>query len=271
MSICSSFLLASWPYLVESKTQVSREGIDIEIILDLSLSMLAEDMKPNRLEVAKKSVIEFINETYSDRIGLILFSWKPFHSVPLNYDYDFLRYFISEIQSDTIDKNISELWGTAIWDSLILWVDILSKNQSKREKIILLITDWVANTGVNPDLAKKYASEKGVRVYTIGIGKDENAFVRVPWNFWTTNIVKVWSVDEESLKDIAQTTWWKYFGAEDSSALENILSDIWKLEKTPLVMERVSYNVPVKKELLAILLLLQLGLGYMLYIKKFRI
>ena len=118
--------------------------------------MLAEDITPNRLEAAKKTIDTFISKRESDRIGIILFAGKPFASVPLTFDYDAVRNILSETTTDTIDQRIPGLSGTAIGDGILSATDMLMRNADTahpRAKIIILLTDGEANVGVDPMLA----------------------------------------------------------------------------------------------------------------------
>jgi len=129
--------------------------------------MIAQDILPSRIDVAKKVFSDFIWALESDRVGLILFAGNPFQSVPLTYDYDFLKNFIDDMSVESVDQNNPILQGTAIGDALVLGSGVLSKENPEREKIIILITDGEANRGIEPELALKLLKEKNTKTYTI--------------------------------------------------------------------------------------------------------
>jgi len=263
------FIILSGPYLKQSQIQIQREGIDIEIVLDVSYSMIAEDILPSRIESAKDVIKKFLQELHSDRVWVVLFAGKPFHSVPLSYDYEFLRDFIDQISVESIDQNVPELQWTAIWDALILaWDALLKDTREKREKIIILMTDGEANRGIDPKIAIKDIASKGIKTYVIGIWKDEQTYIDVYTGPWFVRKVPVWWLDEPTLKNIADTSGGTYYRADDSESFEKILSEIGELEKTPLEETRVEYNKTVHVIPLGILWLLLAVFGYIISIKR---
>lgn len=140
------------------------------LVMDISKSMLAEDIAPNRIEAAKKTIDTFLQRLDSDRVGILLFAGKPFASVPLTFDYDAVRTVFTDISTDSINQTIPGLSGTAIGDAILSATDTLDRNAEKnRTKTIILLTDGEANIGIDPTIATKYAHEKHVRIYTIGI------------------------------------------------------------------------------------------------------
>lgn len=137
--------------------------------------MLAEDIQPNRIEAAKKVIADFFGHFTSDRLAVVLFAGKPFLSTPLTFDYTALTDVVEHITTDSIRQDVPGLSGTAMGDGLLVAIDTLengSKNTTdgKREKVIIVLTDGEANMGVNPSVAAKLAAEKGIKIYTIGIG-----------------------------------------------------------------------------------------------------
>jgi len=237
------FLYLAQPY-GEQKTQtIKKEGIDIEIVMDLSYSMIADDIAPSRLEVSKTMFWEFIDSIFTDRVGLILFSGKPFQSVPLSYDYNFLKDFVADISIDIIDQTNPLLQGTAIWDALILASDALvhdNYSDEEREKVIILLTDGEANRWAEPLIALRLLVEQGIRVYTIWVWKDETTTIEAQIAPGLYQTVEIWGVDEEILIKIASETWGEYFRADSASTLKNILERISELE-----MSEIEYEVQV--------------------------
>lgn len=266
ISLCFSALI-SLPYQNNSTKTLIRDGIDIEIVLDLSYSMNAADLTPSRLEVSKKVLENFIWEMKSDRVWIILFSWKPFQSVPLTFDYDFLTDFISEISADTINQNNPSLAGTAIGDALILAADTLEKDTPEREKIIILVTDGEANKGLDPMIALKLLQDKKIKTYTIGVGKDDASYVEVVTPWWFLQRIPVWPVDEETLKKIASATQWEYYRADSWNSFENILENIASLESSEIEFEVISFYTPTFW-LVFLLLLIQFGILWYIILYK---
>jgi Ca-activated chloride channel family protein len=167
------FIILAQPYYNSQGETIVKNGIDIEIVFDVSYSMTAEDLLPSRLAAAKGMLVAFLSAIENDRVGLVLFAGRPFQSIPLSYDYDFISDFIGKIETDTIPQYNAELQGTAIGDAVILGSDVLAQSELEREKIMILITDGEAENGVNPELALKYARSHDIKIYTVGIGTAE--------------------------------------------------------------------------------------------------
>lgn len=265
------FIIIAGPYKNDSIEKVQKNGIDIEIVFDVSYSMIATDIRPSRIDVARRVFSGFISELKSDRVGLILFSGKPFQSVPLSHDYNFLSDFISSLSVDIINQQNPQLQGTAIWDWLVLASDVLWKDAPEREKVIILITDGEANKWVEPELALKLLKQKNIKTYTIGVGKNERSSINVPLWWWLVRQVLISWVDEEILKKISSETWGKYFRADSESALRDILDEIQALEKTQLEFESINFHASNAGIFLALLLLCFTLLSYIVFFKKVRI
>ena len=211
-----------------SSQDVNIEGIDLVIALDISGSMLAEDFKPNRLEVAKSVGIDFIKGRDNDRIGLVVFSGESFTQCPLTTDHAVLMNLFSKVKTGMIDD------GTAIGDGLATAVNRL-RNSAAISKVIILLSDGVNNMGmIDPQTAAQIAARFNIRVYTIGVGGSGPA----PYPFQTQFGVRYQNVDipidENLLKSIAQTTKGKYFRATNKNKLEEIYKEINELEKTKI-------------------------------------
>ena len=261
----------SWLFSNLDKQIVNKEGIDIQIVLDMSYSMIAEDIKPRRIDAAKTMLAKFVWEIHSDRVGIILFSWKPFQSVPLTYDYNFLKNFISDISVDIVNQSTNtELAGTALWDGLILASDILSRDNPEREKVIILITDGEANKWVEPELALRLLKQEGIKTYTIWVWKWEETTITIPvWNY-VQKVLISW-VDEEILKKISNETGAAYFRADSSGTFQKILETIAQLEKTELEYEIYTSKKSHNILLLLIILSLLWTLSYIYFYKKIQI
>lgn len=244
------------PQSFTSGENVTTEGIDIAMVLDISGSMLAEDFKPNRLEAAKNVIDEFIEGRTSDRIGLVIFSREAFTQCPLTIDYSVLRNLLLDIRSGMIQD------GTAIGNAIANGVNRLKESDAK-SKIIILLTDGVNNAGeVDPISAAEIAKAFGIRIYTIGVGTRGEAPYPVQTPFGTRYQMVPVEIDEAMLTKIADITGGEYFRATNNSALADIYNKIDKLEKTKI--EITSYKNASEKYyswLWAGLLLLLVELG----------
>ncbi len=210
------------------KNDVTVEGIDILMALDISGSMLSEDFKPNRIEAAKEVAMQFIDGRPNDRIGLVIFSSEAFMQCPLTIDHKVLKSFFSEVKSGMIAD------GTAIGDGLGLSVAHIKKSAAI-SKVIILLTDGINNTGsLDPQTAAEIAKKFGIRVYTIGVG----TIGKAPYPFQTSFGIQYQNIDvqidEALLKQVAETTGGKYFRATNKDKLEEIYNQIDKLEKSKI-------------------------------------
>ncbi len=216
------------PQSSSSWQDINTEGIDIVLALDISGSMLAEDLKPNRLEASKNVAVDFIAKRPTDRIGLVVYSGESFTQCPLTTDHDVLKNLFSEIKNGMIED------GTAIGMGLANSVNRL-KNSEAKSKVIILLTDGYNTTGAIPPLtAADIAKTFGIRVYTIGVGTNGQAPypVQTPFGIQYQNIdVKI---DEATLQQIAKSTDGKYFRATDNDKLAQIYAEIDQLEKSKI-------------------------------------
>ncbi|PKK84801.1 MAG: aerotolerance regulator BatA [candidate division Zixibacteria bacterium HGW-Zixibacteria-1] len=219
--------------------EVSSEGIDIMLALDVSGSMKAEDFKPhNRLYVAKEEIKKFVQKRTSDRIGLVIFSQSSFTQCPLTLDYGILLNFLDQVKFGMIKD------GTAIGMALANCVNRLRESPSK-SKVIILLTDGVNNAGqIDPLTAATIAKTMNVKIYTIGAGKPGNAMYPVDDPIFGKRYIYMPNeIDEETLQQIAQKTGGKYFRARSEKELEDIYSEIDSMEKTEIkVSEYVQYR-----------------------------
>ena len=210
------------------------EGIDIIISMDISGSMLAEDLKPNRLESSKNVAMSFISKRINDRIGLTIFSGESFTQCPLTTDHNVLINLFKDVKSGMIED------GTAIGMGLANAVNRL-KESNAISKVVILLTDGVNNSGtIAPLTAAEIAKKFGIRVYTIGIGSEGYA----PYPFQTPFGIQYQDVevkiDEKTLQDIATITDGKYFRAQNNSTLKKVYEDIDLLEKSKI--ETIEFN-----------------------------
>jgi Ca-activated chloride channel family protein len=220
-------------------TEVTSEGIDIMVALDVSSSMQAEDFKPhNRLYVAKEELKKFINRRVNDRIGLVVFARYSYTQCPLTTDYGVLLNFVDQVDFGTVED------GTAIGMAIANGVNRLRETQSK-SKIMVLLTDGDNNAGeIDPITAANLAAAFNIKIYTIGVGKPGNAMF--PYNdpiFGKRYVYQPTRIDEESLKEIAKRTDGQYFRARSGEELEKIYSTIDNLEKTEVkIASHIQYR-----------------------------
>lgn len=211
------------------------EGIDIVLALDVSTSMLAEDLKPNRLEAAKKVGAEFVAARKNDNVGIVVFAGASFPLTPLTIDKPSVVNMISGVSCDMIDVD-----GTAIGVGLSSAVNRLRYSQAK-SKVIILLTDGSNNTGaVDPMTAASFAKKYGIRVYTIGVGTNGQAPYPVETPFGIQRRMMDVDIDEGTLRKISSETDGVYFRATDNKSLSNIYSEIDKLERTKIDVEEFS-------------------------------
>ena len=257
------------PNYLNIKEKIQKDWIDIVIALDISKSMEAEDLQPNRITAAKQVIWDFVKEVWSDRLWLVVFAWKPYSSIPLTYDYRLITEVVAELSTDTLNQNISGLDWTAIWDALLLSSTILEWEEEDqaidREKIIILLTDGDANRWVDPLLAAELLKSKKTKTYTIWVGSKEWGTIAIQnWPFRQTQ--QIAPLNETTLREIASLSNWKFFRATDNNSLEDIFLEISKLEKTELETE-IEKNYTSAYELFLYLLLVLLWLLFSLQYK----
>ena len=253
MSISLIILALARPQTVNvsSKTKTTR-GIDIVMAIDVSASMLAKDLKPNRLEALKKVAGSFINKRPNDRIGLVEYAGESYTRTPITSDKGVVLKSMKEIEYNTVITG-----GTAIGMGLATAVNRIKDSKAK-SKIIILLTDGVNNSGfIDPKTASELAAEYGIKTYTIGLGSNGMALSPVALNNGAFQYARVQvEIDEKLLKEIANETGGKYFRATDNKKLEEIYEEIDLLEKTE-IEEFKYYNY---EEKFRPLVLLALGL-----------
>lgn len=258
------------PNVKNTSKKITKNGIDIVLTLDLSYSMTAEDMKPNRLELAKEVLYNFVSKVESDRVWLVVFAWKPFIASPLTFDYNFLKNYIKKINIETINQDYQHLQWTAIWDAL-LYSASLFWSDNDREKVIVLFTDWEANRWIDPIDAIRFVKEKNITVHTVWIAGDNETFVTIKNIFWIQKI-PIWWIDEKNLKVIASLTNWKYFRVKDENTFMQIFENLNLLEKKEIETYDFVYYKDLYKYIYFILFLISLFyLFYFLYYKDLKI
>ncbi|TDS52182.1 vWA domain-containing protein [Myroides indicus] len=255
------------PQIISVDHQIhSTHGIDILMAMDISGSMLAKDLKPNRLEALKEVAADFVSQRITDRIGIVIYAAEAYTKTPVTSDKTLLLNALRDIKySDDLRD------GTAIGVGLATAVNRL-KDSPAKSKIIILLTDGVNNTGtVDPNLASEIAKEFGIKVYTIGIGTNGLAESPVgirPNGEIVYDKVPV-EIDEQLMKDIAQKTGGKYFRATDTKSLKEIYEEINQMEKTK-IDEQKFVNTDEKFHLLALISFVLLCIDFILQKTLFR-
>ncbi|WP_296380339.1 VWA domain-containing protein [Winogradskyella sp.] len=233
---------------VSTKTKTTR-GIDIVMSIDVSASMLAKDLRPNRLEALKEVAADFIDGRPNDRIGLVEYAGEAYTKTPITSDKSIVQRSLRDIKYNTIIEG-----GTAIGMGLATSVNRLKDSRAK-SKVIILLTDGVNNSGfIDPKIASELAVEYGIKVYTIGLGTNGMALSPIainPNGSFRYGRQQV-EIDEKLLKEIAEVTGGKYFRATNNKKLAEIYDEINKLEKTE-IEEKKYYNYDEKYRSLVLL------------------
>ncbi len=222
------------PQRADTKVRKNVEGIDIMLVLDVSDSMLIEDMKPNRLEACKSMMKDFVQKRATDRLGLVIFAGEAYTRVPLTLDYKILQDSISAIK---ISRNIK--MGTAIGVALAAGTGRL-KDSTARSRVMVFLTDGENNSGtIDPETALDIAKGYGIRIYTIGAGVDGDSQLPIEGTDAFGRKVKRYqpihsTVNDELLGKMASDTGGKYYRATDNASLQKVFTDINRLEKTKI-------------------------------------
>ena len=247
------------PQTVDVSTRTkTNNGIDIVMAIDVSSSMLAQDLKPDRLSALKRVAATFVDDRTSDRIGLVVYAGESYTKTPITSDKSIIKGALREISYQGLIED-----GTAIGMGLATSVNRLKDSRAK-SKVIILLTDGVNNSGfIDPKIATELAVEFGIKTYTIGLGSNGTALAPVgilPNGEFQYALTKV-EIDEALLKEIASSTGGIYFRATDNKKLEEIYAEINKLEKSE-VEEFKYYNYDEKYRLLIILALVLITLEW---------
>jgi Ca-activated chloride channel family protein len=263
--------LSAWAFLSYALMQPRKaqkfnpsniEVNDIILCIDVSRSMLAEDIKPNRLEVAKDRIREFARMRPTDRISVVIFSEKVFTLLPLTTDPALVDQVLSEISIGYLGS------GTNIGDGLALSV-ARAVNSETKNKVIVLLTDGVANVGtMTPLQAAEEAKKFGIKVYTIGLGTDEEARIPVGNGVFGTQyqLIPGGSIDYKTLKEMSDLTGGKFYPAKSNNALKEILDDIQRLEKTEI---KVSHKIVYDEKFYTFLVWGVCLLGFVEFFRRF--
>ena len=251
---------------VTSKSKTTK-GIDIVMAIDVSSSMLANDLKPNRLEALKKVASTFVQDRINDRIGLVVYAGESYTRTPVTSDKTIILQSLKTIEYD--DSIIAD--GTGIGVGLATAINRIKDSKAK-SRIIILLTDGVNNSGtIDPRTASEIAKEYGIKVYTIGIGTNGQAMFPVAKDANGKLVFRMMPVeiDEKLMKEIAKATDAKYFRATSNKKLQAIYNEINKLETTE-IQEKKFYNYDEKYKPFVLIAFVLLGVEVLLRNSVFR-
>ena len=251
---------------VTSKSKTTK-GIDIVMAIDVSSSMLANDLKPNRLEALKKVASTFVQDRVNDRIGLVVYAGESYTRTPVTSDKTIILQSLKTIEYD--DSIIAD--GTGIGVGLATAINRIKDSKAK-SRIIILLTDGVNNSGtIDPRTASEIAKEYGIKVYTIGIGTNGQAMFPVAKDANGKLVFRKMPVeiDESLMKEIAKATDAKYFRATSNKKLQAIYDEINKLETTE-IQEKKFYNYDEKYKPFVLIAFVLLGVEVLLRNSVFR-
>lgn len=247
------------PQSSDSWEESDVEGIDIMLATDVSTSMLAMDLKPNRIEAAKEVAAKFVNGRKNDNIGLTIFAGESFTQCPLTIDHAVMLNMLNAVKCDIALNGVIED-GTAIGMGIANGVSRLKESKAV-SKVIILLTDGSNNSGeISPEAAAEIAKEFGIRIYTIGVGTNSET-APFPYGDEVVNVPV--EIDEATLRKIAEITNGKYYRATSKESLAEIYGEIDKLERTKLHAKQFSaYHE--KYQIFALIAMLSLLLEIML-------
>jgi len=250
-------LVLARPQTQNSWKDQTVEGIDIMLAMDVSTSMLAEDLKPNRIEAAKQVAAEFISGRPNDNIGLTIFAGEAFTQCPMTTDHASLLNLLQNVRTDIAARGLIED-GTAIGMGLANAVSRLKDSKAK-SRVVILLTDGSNNRGdISPMTAAEIAKSLGIRVYTIGVGTNKVAPYPMPVAGGVQFVIIPVEIDNETLRNIAEATSGDFYRATNTRELHNIYREIDQLEKSKLNVKKFSkkYDVYQPFAMVAILALL---------------
>lgn len=236
LAIALMVIALARPQIVQGKETIKGEGVHIALAVDISGSMAALDFQPkNRLEAAKQVIGGFVDKRPYDKIGLVVFASEAFNQTPLTLDRNAFNRSLDQVQLAT-DLGIED--STAIGLGIANAANMLAQSDAK-SKVLILLTDGVNNSGeIDPITAAEAAKTLGIKIYAIGAAKPGQVPVPVQDMFGGTQIgYQESEIDEETLRQVAQTTGGKYFRAEDTQGLKAIYDAIDKLEKSKVEVE----------------------------------
>lgn len=248
--LTAAIVASADPYIAEERALIQDKGIDVAFVLDVSASMQADDFSPNRMEAMKKVSKEFVSRSSGHRIGVFIFAEEAFTQTPLTFNHQLLLELIDSISYGVIDHALGG--GTAIGDALLSASESLLKQKvDKRDQAIILITDGENTFGTEPELAAKYLASHGIKLYIIGMAGENPVPVSIDGVPFISSNGKqlVTSLDDTSLKKIANAGQGKYFRALDDNGLNSIFHEISFFSSTPIEVEKMFNKISYTKQI----------------------
>ncbi len=260
--VCIWYIMAH-PYKLWSDIEVKKDGIDIIIAIDISGSMDFTDFEPSRLEVAKSTIMDFVWEVISDRIGLIVFAGKPISSQPLTFDYEIINETVASLSTEILNQRIAGLSGTNIGDALLLSKNVFTETPLSsegeglglRSKVVILITDGDANSGADPALVAQLLKKDGITVYSIWIWQDKETQVKVNNGFFQ-QIQSIPPLNSAILESVSKKTNGVFFRAGNSDTLKQIFNKLKELQTSEITTNVTQYKIDYYTPFVYLLLLL---------------
>jgi Ca-activated chloride channel family protein len=227
------------PYKESRLDLIEDEGVDVMLVLDVSLSMLAEDLPPNRLEVLRRVAADFVSRSGGNRIGIVIFAKDSYVQTPLTTDHRSLLSLLDGVTVYTLDQNKSG--GTSVGDALLVATERLTRSRIPgRDQSMVVITDGESNTGIEPELAARYVRQQGIRFYAIGVGGTEPVAVTFEGQPIGAEGDYLAVLDDRRLRQVTELAGGRYYRATDVGILEQIFAELSRLESAPLELRSVA-------------------------------
>lgn len=234
---------AAGPHGVERAELIEDEGVDVMLVLDVSLSMLAEDFEPNRIEALRRIAGDFVARAGGNRVGLVIFARDAYVQTPLTTDHRVLAELLDGVTVYTVNQ--VQGGGTAVGDALLTAGERLARaRRADRDQALVLITDGESNLGLDPVLAARWVAESEVRLYAIGIGGERPMEVFFEGQRVGGDTPYLTVLDDAQLREVAAAAGGRYFRATDTGALEAIFGELSRLESAPLEVREIELRHP---------------------------
>lgn len=232
------------PYEESRLDLIEDEGVDVMLVLDVSLSMLAEDLPPNRLEALRRIARDFVGRAGGNRLGIVIFAKDSYVQTPLTTDHRSLLSLLDGVTVYTLDQ--AKSGGTSVGDALLVAVERLERSRVPgRDQSMIVITDGESNTGIAPELAARYVREQRVRFYAIGVGGTEPVAVTFEGEPIGAEGDYLAVLDDRRLREVARLAGGLYYRATDVGLLEQIFAELSRLESAPFEVRRVASRTPL--------------------------
>jgi Ca-activated chloride channel family protein len=221
------------PQAFRNSSSANVQAMDIMLALDVSGSMQANDLKPSRVEAAKQTLMQFVDNVPGDRIGLVVFAGKAFTQCPLTLDHDVVKHFISQVDLSTV-----QIDGTALGDGLLMALSRLLTESGPQDRLIVLATDGRSNTGQDPMQVAQLVASQGIKLYTVGLGRKGGAILTQQDVFGRMQQYRMEEPDEGMLAGMARLSGGRYFRATDSGVLRDVYAQIASAERREIKVKK---------------------------------